>query len=241
MVDMAYNTGMDTEPRSDIVNRSKYLIYIAVAFVAVLMISNTTAGKLITVGPLAVSGALIIFPLSYIFGDVLTEVYGYKAARRVVWSGFAALVLMSLAYWIIQILPAAPFWENQGAYEAILGAVPRITLASMIAYFCGEFVNSYVLSRMKVWMEGKKLWVRTIASTIAGEGVDTILFMFVAFIGLIPVEAIFILIASEYVIKVAYEVAATPLTYKLVGWLKRKEGIDVYDRGINYSPFALKD
>jgi len=204
----------------------------------VLMISNTTAGKLIEVGPLAVSAALIIFPLSYILGDVLTEVYGYRAARKVVWSGFAALALMSLAYWIIQILPGAAFWENQGAYDVILGAVPRITLASMIAYFCGEFVNSYVLSRMKVWMNGKQLWMRTIASTIAGEGIDTVLFMFVAFAGLLPLSAILILIVSEYVIKVAYEVAATPLTYKVIAWLKRKEGIDVYDRGIDYNPFA---
>ena len=229
---------METDPKNDILSRSKYLIYLAVAFVAVLMISNTTAGKVIAVGPLAVSGALIIFPLSYILGDVLTEVYGYRAARKVVWSGFAALALMSLAYWIIQILPSAAFWENQAAYEVILGAVPRITLASMIAYFCGEFVNSYVLSRMKVWMNGKQLWMRTIASTIAGEGIDTVLFMFVAFAGVLPVTAIFILILSEYAIKVAYEVAATPITYKVIGWLKRKEGIDVYDRGIDYNPFA---
>lgn len=229
---------METDPKNDILSRSKYLIYLAVAFVAVLMISNTTAGKVIAVGPLAVSGALIIFPLSYILGDVLTEVYGYRAARKVVWSGFAALALMSLAYWIIQVLPSAAFWENQAAYEVILGAVPRITLASMIAYFCGEFVNSYVLSRMKVWMNGKQLWMRTIASTIAGEGIDTVLFMFVAFAGVLPVTAIFILILSEYAIKVAYEVAATPITYKVIGWLKRKEGIDVYDRGIDYNPFA---
>ncbi|MBP9816943.1 MAG: queuosine precursor transporter [Candidatus Pacebacteria bacterium] len=229
---------METDPTSDILSRSRYLIYLAVAFVAVLMISNTTAGKVIAIGPLAVSGALIIFPLSYILGDVLTEVYGYRAARKVVWSGFAALVLMSLAYWIIQILPSAAFWENQAAYEVILGAVPRITLASMIAYFCGEFVNSYVLSRMKVWMNGKQLWMRTIASTIAGEGIDTVLFMFVAFAGVLPLAAIFILILSEYAIKVAYEVAATPITYKVIGWLKRKEGIDVYDRGIDYNPFA---
>lgn len=229
---------METDPTSDILSRSRYLIYLAVAFVAVLMISNTTAGKVIAIGPLAVSGALIIFPLSYILGDVLTEVYGYRAARKVVWSGFAALVLMSLAYWIIQILPSAAFWENQAAYEVILGAVPRITLASMIAYFCGEFVNSYVLSRMKVWMNGKQLWMRTIASTVAGEGIDTVLFMFVAFAGVLPLAAIFILILSEYAIKVAYEVAATPITYKVIGWLKRKEGIDVYDRGIDYNPFA---
>jgi queuosine precursor transporter len=232
---------METEPKTDIVSRSKYLIYIAIIFVAVLMIANTTAGKLITVGPLVVSAALIIFPMSYILGDVLTEVYGYKATRKVVWSGFAALALMSLMYWVIQILPGAPFWENQAAYEAILGAVPRITLASMIAYFCGEFVNSYVLSRMKVWMNGKQLWARTIVSTIAGEGIDTVLFMFVAFAGVLPLGAILILIASEYVIKVAYEVAATPLTYKVVAWLKRKEAIDVYDRNINYNPFALAD
>lgn len=232
------NEYMDTEHKT---GNGKYLMYIAIIFVAVLMIANTTAGKLIPVGPLVVSAALVIFPLSYIIGDILTEVYGYRAARKVVWSGFAALALMSLFYWIIQILPAASFWENQAAYDAILGAVPRITLASMVAYFFGEFVNSYVLSRMKVWMQGKRLWARTIASTIAGEGIDTVLFMFIAFAGILPLEAILILIASEYVIKVAYEVLATPFTYKIVGWLKRKEGIDVYDRNINYSPFAVAD
>jgi uncharacterized integral membrane protein (TIGR00697 family) len=232
---------MENEPRGTIVSQSKYLLYIAVGFVAVLMISNTVAGKLVEVGTLAVSGAIILFPLSFIFGDILTEVYGYKTSRKVVWSGFAALALMSLFYWVVQILPAASFWTNQAAYEAILGAAPRIALASMVAYFCGEFVNSFIMSRMKVWMNGKNLWMRTIGSTIAGEGVDTILFVLIAFTGVFPLPVLITVIISNYLFKVAYEILATPFVYVIVAKLKKAEGIDVYDRGINYNPFTLAD
>jgi len=232
---------METEPRGDLVSHSKYLLYIAIMFVAVLMISNTTASKLIELGPFVISAAVIIFPVSFIFGDILTEVYGYKTSRKVVWSGFTALVLMSLTYWVIQVMPGAPFWQHQAAYDAILGAVPRITFASIVAYFCGEFVNSYVLSRMKVWTRGKKLWARTIGSTIAGEGVDTVVFTLVAFVGVLPLSAMITIMISGYVLKVGYEILATPVTYKIVHWLKRKEGIDVYDRGISYNPFVLAD
>jgi queuosine precursor transporter len=229
------------QSHESVASRSKYLFYVGVLFVAVLMISNTTAGKLIEVGPFIVSAAIVIFPISYIFGDILTEVYGYKASRKVVWSGFAALILMSFFYWVILALPAASFWQNQSAFEAVLGAVPRITIASMIAYFCGEFVNSYVLSRMKVWMEGKRLWMRTIGSTVVGEGVDSIVFFTIAFIGTMPFAALVTIILSSYFLKVVYEVIATPFTYKIVAFLKRKEGIDVYDRGISYNPLTLSD
>ncbi len=232
---------METSPNSNLVSHSKYLFYIGVAFVAVLMISNTVAGKLIQIGPVIVSAAIVIFPLSYIFGDILTEVYGYKATRKVVWSGFGALLLMSLTYWVVQILPAASFWQNQSAYEAILGAVPRITLASIIAYFAGEFVNSFVLSRMKVITEGKYLWARTIGSTIFGEGVDTVVFFTIAFVGILPFATLITTIISAYLIKVAYEIIITPITYKIVSSLKRAEGVDVYDRGISYNPFTLAD
>lgn len=221
--------------------KSKYFLYIAILFVAVLMISNTTAVKLIELGPFIVSGAIFIFPISYIFGDILTEVYGYRASRKIIWSGFAALLFMSLWYWLIQLLPPASFWTGQEAYEAILGAVPRITLASIVAYFCGEFSNSFVLSRMKVWMEGRHLWMRTIGSTIVGEGVDSLVFVFIAFWGTMPISALFVIIGSIYLFKVVYEVIATPLTYLIVNKLKQAEGIDVYDRGISYNPFHLSE
>lgn len=205
------------------------------------MISNTIAGKIIQIGPFFFASAIFIFPISYIFGDVLTEVYGYKASRKIIWSGFGALILMALCYWIAQILPAAPFWNNQDAFEVILGTVPRIVLGSIVAYFIGEFANSYVLSRMKIWSEGKRLWMRTIASTIVGEGLDSLVFGLIAFAGVIPLGSLFLVILSGYVAKVLYEIIATPLTYFVVNKLKRAEGVDVYDIGISYNPFALKD
>jgi hypothetical protein len=222
-------------------SHSKYFLYIAIVFVAVQLISNTVAVKLIELGPLIISGATLIFPISYIFGDILTEVYGYRASRKIIWSGFGALVLMSFFYWFVQHLPAPAFWQDQAAYDTILGAAPRIVLASMIAYFAGEFSNSFILSRMKVWMEGSHLWMRTIGSTIVGEGVDSILFATIAFWGTMPTQALITVILSIYVVKVAYEVLATPITYFIVGKLKKAEGIDVYDRGISYNPFHLSE
>jgi len=232
---------MQTEPLPDITRKSKYFLYIAVLFVAVLMISNTVAVKLIQVGPFIFAGAIFIFPISYIFGDVLTEVYGYKATRKIIWSGFAVLVLMSLSYWFVQILPAPMFWQNQSAYEVILGAVPRIVIGSIIAYFAGEFSNSFVLSRMKIWSRGKYLWTRTIGSTIVGEGIDSVLFGVIAFAGTIPSSGLLTLIISGYLAKVAYEVILTPVTYLVVNKLKQAEGLDVYDKGVNYNPFTIKE
>ena len=187
------------------------------------------------------SGAIFVFPISYIFGDILTEVYGYRASRKIIWTGFTSLILMTFCYWLVGMLPAASFWPNQGAYEAILGAVPRIVLASMIAYFAGEFSNSFVLSKMKVWMDGRHLWMRTIGSTIVGEGVDSIIFASVAFYGTMPFGALVSLILSIYIFKVLYEILATPLTYFIVNKLKKAEGIDVYDRGISYNPFNFSE
>lgn len=232
---------METEPRNDISRRSKYFIFIAILFVTVLMISNTVAVKIVQVGPFSFAGAIFIFPISYIFGDILTEVYGYKATRKIVWSGFAALVLMALAYWFVQILPNAPFWQNQNAYDLILGGVPRIVLGSIVAYFAGEFSNSYVMSKMKIWSNGKHLWTRTIGSTVVGEGVDSVIFNVIAFLGVFPFSGVLALIISAYIAKVAYEVIATPITYAIVRKLKKAEGIDVYDRGINYNPFSLQE
>jgi uncharacterized integral membrane protein (TIGR00697 family) len=232
---------MQTEPRSDVARNSKYFLYIALLFVAVLMISNITVTKIVQIGFFVSPAAIFIFPISYIFGDVLTEVYGYKASRKIIWSGFAAQILMAAYLYIVQILPAASFWPNQAAYEAILGSVPRIVLASLCAYFTGEFSNSYVLSRMKVRMQGKHLWMRTIGSTIVGEAVDTIVFMTIAFSGVLPVSTIFATGLSVYLFKVLYETIATPLTYLVVNKLKRVEGVDIYDKGISYNPFIIKE
>ncbi|MFA6404483.1 MAG: queuosine precursor transporter [Candidatus Paceibacterota bacterium] len=228
---------MKTEPHTDISRNSKYFIYIAILFVVVLMISNTVAVKLVQIGPFVFAGAIFIFPISYIFGDILTEVYGYKASRKIIWSGFVALVFMALCYWLVQALPAPAFWQNQTAYEMILGTVPRIVFGSIIAYFVGEFSNSYVLSRMKIWSNGKHLWMRTIGSTIVGEGVDSLIFGIIAFAGTIPFSSLLILILSGYIAKVVYEVILTPVTYVIVNRLKKAEGIDVYDRSISYNPF----
>ncbi|MDP3954068.1 MAG: queuosine precursor transporter [bacterium] len=228
---------METEPRADIAQNSKYFLYIAIFFVTVLVVSNTVAVKLLQIGPLVLSGATLIFPISYIFGDILTEVYGYRASRKIIWSGFTALIFMSFIYWLVQMLPAPAFWEGQGAYETILGSVPRIVLGSIVAYFAGEFSNSYVLSRMKVRMNGKHLWARTIGSTVVGEGVDSAIFATIAFAGTLPVNALLSLIISIYLFKVAYEVAITPLTYVIVNKLKKAEGVDVYDKNISYNPF----
>ena len=225
----------------DVSKNSKHFLYIGILFVAILMISNITASKFVQIGFFVSSGAIFIFPISYIFGDVLTEVYGYKASRKIIWSGFAAQILMVAYLYFVQILPAAPFWQNQAAYEVILGTLPRVVLGSICAYFAGEFSNSYVLSKMKIWSNGKHLWMRTIGSTVVGEGVDTIIFITVAFTGILPVAALFATGLSVYLFKVIYEVVATPLTYLIVNRLKRAEGIDVYDRGISYNPFSFKE
>ena len=234
---MDNNTTNQIDPTK---GHSKYFLYIAILFVAILMISNTVATKLFQFGSFFFTGAIMIFPISYIFGDILTEVYGYRASRRIIWAGFASIIVMSVVYYLVQLLPPAPFWPNQQAYEVILGLVPRIVLGSIIGYFAGEFTNSYVLSRMKIWTKGKHLWTRTISSTIAGEGVDTILFATVAFAGVIPWNSLIMVIISGYVAKVLIEVLFTPITYVVVRKLKKLEGVDVYDYGVNYNPFQLK-
>jgi len=236
-----FNIFKHNETTKEALKHSKYFVYIACMFVAVLVISNTTAVKMVQLGFFTVSGATIIFPLSYIFGDVLTEVYGYAASRRMIWAGFFAVILMAFCYWIVQILPGASFWTNQSAYEAILGSTPRIVFASVTAFFAGEFCNSYVLSRLKVIMKGKQLWVRTISSTIVGEGVDTILVYLIAFGGVIPLSEMWVVILSAYTLKVLIEILFTPITYFIIGKLKKLEGIDVYDTHVDYNPFKLTE
>ena len=218
----------------------RYFSIVSTLFVAMIMISNIVATKLFSLGPLIFTGGILIFPITYIFGDILTEVYGYSRSRKIIWTGFFALILMSFIFWIVGLLPPAPTWQNQEAYLLILGSVPRIVLASIIGYWAGEFANSFVLAKMKLLTKGKRLWMRTISSTIVGEGVDTVLFVFIGFYGVIPGSILFIAILSGYAFKVAYEIVATPITYKIVGFLKKAEGVDHYDYNTNFSPFSFK-
>ncbi len=218
----------------------KYLEYITGFFVAILLISNTASVKILTLGPFTFDGGTILFPLAYIFGDILTEVYGYKRSRRVIWIGFASVLLMAVIYGIVGMLPAAADWTNQGAYDAILGVVPRIVLASLVAYFAGEFSNSYVLAKMKVAMEGKFLWMRTISSTVIGEGVDTLVFVMIAFYGTLPLSVLLAILLSNYIFKVAVEILFTPITYAIVSFLKKREHEDYYDEKTNFNPFTLE-
>jgi uncharacterized integral membrane protein (TIGR00697 family) len=215
----------------------KYYELLVNAFVVILLISNLVAQKLVQVGPFTLSGAQILFPVTYIFGDVFTEVYGYKGSRRAIWVGFGSSALLAAMGMIVVALPPHPDWPNQAAFELVFGFVPRIVAASLIAYWAGEFANSYVMSKMKVWTEGRRLWMRTIGSTAVGQGVDTVIVILLAFWGRETPATMGNLIVSGYLAKVAYEALATPLTYAVVNFLKRSEGVDVYDRAISFSPF----
>jgi hypothetical protein len=219
----------------------KYLGTISVFFVSILLISNVASTKIVDFGLFTFDGGTLLFPLSYIFGDILTEVYGYKSSRKVIWLGFFSALMMSIIFIIVGKLPAAPGWNNQAAYDAILGLTPRIVLASLIAYFSGEFSNSYVLAKMKIWTKGRWLWTRTIGSTIVGEFVDSILFIFIAFFGIFPNSLLLVLVISNYIFKTGVEVLFTPITYKVVGFLKKREGEDYYDLDTNFNPFLLKE
>jgi uncharacterized integral membrane protein (TIGR00697 family) len=216
----------------------RYFTLVTALFVAVLMISNVASSKWVSMGPFTFDGGTILFPVSYIFGDILTEVYGYRKSRQVIWTGFACALLMSLVFAIVGFLPSAPGWENQDAYGKILGTTPRIVAGSLVAYFAGEFSNSYILARMKIFTRGRWLFTRTIGSTVVGEGIDTLLFVLVAFAGTLPASTLFDGLVSNYVFKVGFEVVATPLTYAIVNFLKRKEKADVFDIRTNFNPFA---
>ncbi len=218
---------------------STWFLLIAAVFVTCLITANIIAVKLVNIFGLILPAAVIIFPVAYIFGDVLTEVYGYAQARRVIWLGFFCNLLAVIAIAIGQVLPPASFWNGQSAYEQILGYTPRLLTASFIAYLVGEFANSYVLARMKVATSGRWLWSRTIGSTIVGEGLDSLVFMTIAFVGTIPNDGLASAIVAQWLFKVAYEVAATPLTYAIVGLLKSKESLDTFDRETNFSPWVL--
>ncbi len=227
----------------------RYFNLVMVAFVTVLICSNLIGPAKIAQldlplwGTLTFGAGVLFFPISYVFGDILTEVYGYARARKVIWSGFAALAFASIMASLVVALPPAPFWKNQAAYEIAFGSTWRIVLASMIAYFCGEFVNSLVLAKMKIVTQGKHLWSRTIGSTIVGEAVDSALFYPLAFYGtgIIPNDKLPLVMLAQFTLKVGVEVLFTPVTYKIVNWLKRAENEDYYDRQTDFNPFRLKD
>lgn len=221
---------------------------VAAIFVTTLIISNIVAVKLVQIFGLILPAAVVLFPVAYIFGDILTEVYGYTRARQVIWMGFFCNLLAVAAIWIAGALPAADFWsagvyanpaEAQQAYQAILGFTPRLLAASFIAYLVGEFLNSFALAKLKIRTKGRMLWLRTISSTILGEGADSAIFITIAFFGVIPSDGLLTAIFSQWGFKVAYETLATPLTYLVVNYLKRVEGQDHYDKDTNFTPFSI--
>jgi queuosine precursor transporter len=226
----------------------RYFDFVMAAFVAIILLSNVLgAGKVAQVwlpgiGYWPFGAGILFFPVSYVIGDVLTEVYGYARARRVIWAGFAALIFMAFMSWVVVALPPAPEWQNQAAYETIFGQVPRLVFASIVAFWAGEFVNSFVLAKMKLWTKGKHLWSRTIGSTFVGQGVDSLIFYPLAFLGAEgwTTELVLKVLVTQWVLKVAWEVLLTPVTYAVVGLLKRREGVDVYDGGTDFTPFAAR-
>lgn len=224
----------------------RYYDFVMAAFVAILLLSNLVGAAKIAVldlpliGPFEFGAGVLFFPLSYVIGDILTEVYGYARARRVVWAGFGALVFMSFMTWVVVGLPAADGWGGQGAYDAVFGQVPRIVLASIVAFWAGELVNAYVMARMKIMTAGKHLWTRTIGSTVVGQGVDSIIFYPVAFLGIWPTGKVLTIMVTNLALKILWEAVLTPVTYKVVAMLKKAEQEDYYDTETNFTPFSIK-
>ncbi len=208
------------------------------AFVAILLLSNVIgAGKVAELGGWTFGAGILFFPLGYVIGDVLTEVYGYARARRCIWVGFSALLFMAFMSWVVVSLPPASGWEGQAAYESVFGQVPRIVFASIVAFWAGEFVNSFVLAKMKVWTKGKHLWSRTIGSTVVGQGIDSLIFYPLAFWGVWENSQVVTVMITNWGLKVAWEAVLTPVTYAVVGWLKRHEGVDLFDENTDFTPF----
>jgi queuosine precursor transporter len=230
----------------------RYYDFVMAAFVAILLLSNVIGaakpaaimadGKVMTLfGHDLIFGAgILFFPLGYVIGDVLTEVYGFARARRVIWTGFAALLFMAFMSWVVVSLPPAPGWEGQASYEAVFGQVWRIVFASIAAFWAGEFVNSYVMARMKLWTKGKHLWTRTIGSTVVGQGVDSLLFYPLAFYGDWSMNLLLSVMVTNWLLKVLWEASLTPVTYIVVNYLKRQEGVDIFDAGTDFSPFTTR-
>lgn len=223
------------------IHKYKFYDFIMAAFVTILLCSNLIgAEKVVTVFGFSFGAGILFFPISYFFNDILTEVYGYARSRKVVWAGFAALGFASFMAWVVIKLPPAQGWIYQASYETVFGQTWRIVLASLLAFFSGEFVNSYVLAKMKLITSGKFLWMRTIGSTIAGEMMDSLIFYPIAFYGFWPNDLLITVMITNYVLKVSWEVIATPVTYKVVNYLKKKENEDYYDKDTNFTPFSIK-
>ena len=224
----------------------RYFDLVMAAFVTILLLSNVLgAGKVATInlpgiGEWPFGAGILFFPISYVIGDVLTEVYGFARARRCIWAGFAALLFMAFMAQVVVALPPAATWEGQAAYEAVFGQVPRIVLASMVAFWAGEFANSFVLAKMKIATRGRYLWTRTIGSTVVGQGVDSLIFYPLAFWGVWDSETLLVVLLTQWALKVAWEALLTPATYAAVGFLKRREGVDVYDSGTDFTPFRAR-
>ncbi len=216
----------------------RYVDLVTAAFVAVLLVSNIASTKILVLGPFTFDGGTVLFPLAYIFGDVLTEVYGYGRSRRVIWTGFFLLAVATAVFALVDWLPPAAGWELQESFHAILGQTPRIVAGSLLAYFAGEFTNSYVLAKLKLLTRGRWLWTRTLSSTFCGQAVDTVIFLVVAFGGLLPNPLLLAVFASNYVFKVGVEALFTPATYWVVNSLKRLEAEDYFDWQTDFNPFA---
>lgn len=231
----------DNSPLAQQDKYSRLFVVVVGIFITCLITANIIAVKLIYVAGIVLPAAVIIFPVSYIFADVLTEVYGYSHARRVIWLGFLCNLIAVVAIWLGQTLPAAEFWDGQLAYEQILGYTPRLLIASFVAYLVGEFANSYVLAKMKIATKGRWLWTRTVGSTLVGQGLDSIVFITLAFVGTIPMDGLISAIVAQWLFKSVYEALATPLTYGVVGYLKRKEGIDTYDHNTRFNPLLVSE
>lgn len=238
---MIANTATETlessKPRD--LRSFRYFDILLSVFIVILLISNLVGQKICAFGPWRISGAQLLFPITYIFGDVFTEVYGYGASRRAIWLGFFASGLMAVMGLVCVALPPAPDWPNQQAFATVFNFVPRMVIASLIAFWAGEFANSYTLAKMKILTNGRHLWSRTIGSTIVGQAVDTVVLMFIAFWGVMPLTVILRLIVTGYLGKVIYETVMTPATYAVVAWLKRKEHVNVFDYGTDFSPFHI--
>jgi queuosine precursor transporter len=232
-----------TEPdikavRASSVHQFRNFDIVMAAFVAILLLSNIIgAAKIATLGGWEFGAGILFFPISYVIGDVLTEVYGFARARRCIWAGFGAMLFMAFMSWVVVSLPPAPGWSGQPAYESVFGQVPRIVFASIAAFWAGEFVNSFVLAKMKVLTKGKHLWSRTIGSTFFGQAVDSMIFYPLAFLGIWDAHLVITVMITNWLLKVVWEAVLTPVTYAVVGWLKQHEGVDLYDEGTDFSPF----
>ncbi|UTC64858.1 queuosine precursor transporter [Treponema sp. OMZ 788] len=225
---------------NDPIKKTNFLPVISGLFVGVLVLSNILAAKMVQLGPFVFDGGTLLFPFSYIFGDVLAEVYGYRASRKVIWTGFLMLLIMSLNVWLISVLPAESEWIFQKDFENILLQMPRISAGSLCGYFIGEYSNSVVLSKLKVITKGRHLWLRTISSTLVGQFLDSIVFVAVAFLGLYSIDVLIVMVLSNYIFKTFIEVIFTPFTYKIIAFVKKYEQLDVYDYNVSYNPLPGK-